>query len=159
MRKSSQNGSAILMTITFIFALSLLLLQAMHRQLDNLLLISRNEQHYLRSYNLAISALSWGINQRWPLHQFANTRQSKKFWHCQEHLSEALRVCIKASVTPNIFVLRGEGLVNHHGQKIDLYQRVAPDNVQVSPEGHHIVGIAQGWLDFCPEKERGFCSG
>ncbi|AJI94402.1 hypothetical protein BD65_1223 [Yersinia ruckeri] len=154
-----QQGSAILVTITAIFALSLLLLQAMHQHLDKMLLITRNEQHYLRSYNLAASSLNWGLNQAWPVSQINGSLFThSKQWFCQYHTEESLTACIKPGTLQNTFVLKGEGLASRYTQKMALYQRVRIDFESLTQAGIKVASLAQGWLDFCPEKDAGFCA-
>ncbi len=43
-------------------------------------------------------------------------------------------------------------------QKIVLYQQVAPVIDPSTIDLQKVVGIAQRWLDFCPERDEKFCA-
>ncbi|WP_141553641.1 DUF2509 family protein [Candidatus Regiella insecticola] len=53
---------------------------------------------------------------------------------------------------------RGEGAVPNQTQKIVLYQQVAPVIDPSTIDLQKVVGIAQRWLDFCPERDEKFCA-
>ncbi|WP_339058140.1 YgdB family protein [Candidatus Regiella endosymbiont of Tuberolachnus salignus] len=154
-----QQGSCILITVMIFFTLSLLLLTGLHRQLEYAIRITHHEQSYLQAYNQAASSLSWGITRRWPLKslQYNKSRYYGK-WTCETQAFHGLKACIKAAAASNLLWLKGEGTVPNQTQKIVLYQQVAPVIDPSAIELQKVVGIAQRWLDFCPERDEKFCA-
>lgn len=144
-----QQGSGTLVAVMLLLAMGLLLLTAQQRQLDNALLLAADQQRYLKAYNQAASALSWGLAQQWPQDAVQAAR-----WHCLPITTDALQACVRRSSRSDVIVVRGGGEVAG-AEPLWLYQLATGVN-----QSGAIRLIAQkgGWLDFCPEKRVSDCA-
>lgn len=126
----------------------LLLLNGVQRQLDAAIRQGAGEREYLRAYNQAASALSWGETQRWRV---------TAGLFCQEADEEALRVCLSPADGRDVRLLWGEGVMRPQKSRLRLYQRVrlVPDPNQ--REEHRLQSLPQGWLDYCPAGYQQWC--
>ncbi|MDY4387451.1 YgdB family protein [Pectobacterium aroidearum] len=143
MKQGLQKGSGTLAMVLLIAAIGLLLMSGLQRQLESAIQVGNDERHYLRAFNQALSSLNWGIGLRW--------RVSTESWQCQQLSAEQLVVCLRAASDGKQGVLRGEGTLPASTRTLKLYQRVsflAQSSSQIA-----IQPLANGWLDFCPDKE------
>ncbi|WP_346826051.1 YgdB family protein [Serratia inhibens] len=142
-----QRGGSTLAAVMLLLVMGLMLLNAQHRQLDSALLLAADQQRYLKAYNQAASALSWGVAQSWP-----SKRLGANGWWCQQ--TEELRACAKLSAQAGIVLVRGDGAMSV-GEPLRLYQLTKPDGTGGTFELRAEIG---GWLDFCPEKRETDCA-
>ncbi|MCB5310075.1 YgdB family protein [Yersinia massiliensis] len=152
MKQSDLRGASTLTAIAVLFALGLLLLSALHRQLDNIQQITAVDKRYLSAFNQATSSLNWGISQRWL---FTLVRHTNAAWHCQEKQLIGLKACIKPASLAGFYILRGESQSIGTTPPLILYQRVKLKNK--NNLGYQLVKDAHGWLDFCPDKDAQYC--
>ncbi|GKV94002.1 MULTISPECIES: YgdB family protein [Pectobacterium] len=143
MTKGLQTGSGTLPMVLLIAVIGLLLMSGLQRQLDTAIQVGNDERHYLRAFNQALSSLNWGIGLRW--------RVSTESWQCQQLSAEQLVVCLRAASDGKQGVLRGEGTLPASTRTLRLYQRVS--FLALSSGQIAIQPLANGWLDFCPDKE------
>ena len=154
MKQNDQRGTSTLAAIATLFALGLLLLSAMHRQLDNIQQITAVDKRYLSAFNQATSSLNWGISQRWL---FTLPKHTKATWHCQEKQLIGLKACIKPASLTGFYILSGESQFIGTGPPLILYQRVKLKSEDKNNPGYQLVKDAHGWLDFCPDKDAQYC--
>lgn len=154
MKQQQQRGTSTLAAIATLFAFGLFLLSALHRQLDNIQKITVEEQHHLRAFNQATSALNWGASQIWS---FSLPWQRGAVWYCHEQPQYDLRACIRPSSLAGFFILRGEGQSLATQPQLVLYQRVKLHSGEGDRTEHRLIKAAHGWLDFCPERDAKFC--
>ncbi len=131
-----QHGSASLLTVVMLLLMGTLLLNATRRQLNENLLLVRDEQIYIRQFTQASSALAWGERLRWS---------AQAGWQCQYQSEWQWRACLYRSGQK--LLLRADGGVN----SLSLWRWVTQ-----RPEGR-IRALAHGWLDFCPLQEEVQC--
>ncbi|UUE44136.1 YgdB family protein [Pectobacterium aroidearum] len=143
MKQGLQKGSGTLAMVLLIAAIGLLLMSGLQRQLESAIQVGNDERHYLRAFNQALSSLNWGIGLRW--------RVSTESWQCQQLSAEQLVVCLRAASDGKQGVLRGEGTLPASTRTLKLYQRVS--FLALSSGQIAIQPLANGWLDFCPDKE------
>jgi hypothetical protein len=145
----TQQGGSTLAAVMLLLVMGLMLLNAQQRQLDNALLLAVDQQRYLRAYNQAVSALSWGLVQHWPREQLTATR-----WHCQPLHTDDLQACARLSSRAGIVVVRGSGMMLN-AEPLWLYQLAS----ETSAVGDIKLQAGKGgWLDFCPEKKESDCA-
>lgn len=101
MNISAERGGSTLAAVMMLLVMGLMLLNAQHRQLDSALLLATDEKRYLRAYNQAASALSWGVAQSWSHGQL-----NESGWWCRQ--TTELRACAKLSSQAGIVLVRGE---------------------------------------------------
>lgn len=147
MRK--QQGGSTLAAVMLLLVMGLMLLTAQQRQVDSALLLATDQQRYLRAYNQAASALSWGLVQQWPA-EYLRASQ----WHCLREQTEALLACIRRSTRTGIVMVRGAGEMPG-AEPMWLYQLAT----EVRTAGNlRLKAEKGGWLDFCPEKRESDCA-
>ncbi|MEQ9864261.1 YgdB family protein [Pectobacterium aroidearum] len=143
MKQGLQKGSGTLAMVLLIAVIGLLLMSGLQRQLESAIQVANDERYYLRAFNQALSSLNWGRGLRW--------RVSTESWQCQQLSAEQLVVCLRAASDGKQGVLRGEGTLPASTRTLKLYQRVS--FLALSPGQIAIQPLANGWLDFCPDKE------
>ncbi|WKA63399.1 YgdB family protein [Pectobacterium aroidearum] len=143
MKQGLQKGSGTLAMVLLIAVIGLLLMSGLQRQLESAIQVGNDERHSLRAFNQALSSLNWGIGLRW--------RVSTESWQCQQLSAEQLVVCLRAASDGEQGVLRGEGTLPASTRTLKLYQRVS--FLALSSGQIAIQPLANGWLDFCPDKE------
>lgn len=143
MKQGLQKGSGTLAMVLLIAVIGLLLMSGLQRQFESAIQVGNDERHYLRAFNQALSSLNWGIGLRW--------RVSTESWQCQQLSAEQLVVCLRAASDGKQGVLRGEGTLPASTRTLKLYQRVS--FLALSSGQIAIQPLANGWLDFCPDKE------
>lgn len=141
-----QQGGSTLAAVMLLLVMGLMLLTAQQRQLDSALLLAVDQQRYLRAYNQAASALSWGLAQSWPREALQATR-----WSCQQMSGEALLACARLSARTGLVMVRGAGDVTG-AEPLWLYQLATQNG------GNRLKAQRGGWLDFCPEKRESDCA-
>ncbi|AVX37017.1 MULTISPECIES: YgdB family protein [Yersinia] len=154
MKQNDQRGTSTLTAIAVLFALGLLLLSALHRQLDNIQQITAVDKRYLLAFNQATSSLNWGRSQRWL---FTLPRHTNATWYCQEKQLIGLKACIKPASLTGFYILRGESQFRGTAAPLILYQRVKLKSDDKNNLSYQLVKDAHGWLDFCPDKDAQYC--
>ncbi|WP_447886282.1 YgdB family protein [Serratia fonticola] len=144
-----QQGGSTLAAVMLLLVMGLMLLTAQQRQLDSALLLAVDQQRYLRAYNQAASALSWGLTQPWPRESLQASH-----WSCQQISSEALQACARLSARTGLVMVRGAGDVAG-AEPLWLYQLATQ---QGGAGGYLLKAQKGGWLDFCPEKRESDCA-
>lgn len=144
-----QQGGSTLAAVMLLLVMGLMLLTAQQRQLEGALLLAADQQRYLRAYNQAASALSWGLAQPWPRESLQATK-----WSCQQLGGEALLACARISAHSGLVMVRGAGDIVG-SEPLWLYQLAT----QSGGAGSHMLKAQKGgWLDFCPEKRESDCA-
>ncbi|WP_192458062.1 YgdB family protein [Musicola keenii] len=133
-----QRGSTVLMAMLML-VIGMLILSGLQRQLEAQMLQDRDEQRALEDFNLASSALKWGLTLEW--------RIDDDGWQCQSAGVDALRACLRLNAGGRIGLLRGERLAAGVARPAAFYYRVVPALINDRPI---IQPIAGGWLDVCP---------
>ncbi|MGE6303477.1 YgdB family protein [Serratia liquefaciens] len=146
MNINAERGGSTLAAVMMLLVMGLMLLNAQRRQLDSALLLATDEMRYLRAYNQAASALSWGVAQSWSHGQL-----NESGWWCRQ--TTELRACAKLSSQAGIVLVRGEAPMNGT-EPLRLYQRSKPEGATGDIALRAETG---GWLDFCPEKKQADC--
>lgn len=146
--RRKQQGASTLVAVMMLLMVGLMMLTAQHRQLDSALLLAADQQRYLRAYNQAASALSWGMTQSWP----RASRQTPQ-WHCQQWQDEALLACVKPSTLNGVVMVRGAGEIPG-SEPLWLYQLATEIGTGSSS---NLKALKGGWLDFCPAKRESDC--
>jgi hypothetical protein len=95
------------------------------------------EKRYYHHFNQAISALNWGLQQRWP--------SPSQHWYCQAFTDSQIMSCIKQSKHTGFTVIKGISA------SLPLYALVI-----YYPDGRLYFTKGQ-WLDFCPEPNEVDC--
>ncbi|ATM77125.1 MULTISPECIES: YgdB family protein [Serratia] len=144
-----QQGGSTLAAVMLLLVMGLMLLTAQQRQLDSALLLAVDQQRYLRAYNQAASALSWGLAQPWPRESLQASH-----WSCQQISGEALQACARLSARTGLVMVRGAGDIAG-SEPLWLYQLATQ---QGGAGGHLLKAQKGGWLDFCPEKRESDCA-
>ncbi|WON78959.1 YgdB family protein [Serratia sp. UGAL515B_01] len=148
MNRRKQQGGSTLVVVMMLLVVGLMMLTAQHRQLDSALLLAADQQRYLRAYNQAASALSWGLAQSWP-----RTSLQTRHWHCQEWQDEALLACVKRLGLGGVVMVRGAGQIPG-AEPLWLYQLATEFGGE---GGINLKAQKGGWLDFCPAKRESDC--
>lgn len=157
MKQPYQKGAGTLISVIILFAMSLLLLTVLHRELEEVLQIGRHERFYLKAYNQAASSLSWGLSKNWPLKSLSRqTSKQHQRWYCKTEQTYQLKACIKPILTTDVFLMKGESVLGNRSKKIILYQSTKIKEPLNTTE-QKLVAIIGGWLDFCPVKNEKFC--
>ena len=154
MKQRYQHGSGSVTAVVMLLVFGLLLLNALHRQLDDALLTGNSEQRYLRAYNQALSSLNWGLSHTWKI-----VPSSIPLWHCEERPGLAVRACIKPTIKRGLFLIKGESKALSWQGPILLYQQVVSEKQFTGAGKYKMVATASGMLDFCPEDNEKFCAG
>lgn len=144
-----QRGGSTLAAVMLLLVMGLMLLTAQQRQLDGALLLAVDQQRYLRAYNQAASALSWGLAQPWPRESLQATR-----WSCQQMSGEAMLACARLSARTGLVMVRGAGDIEG-AEPLWLYQLATQNG---GAGGNRLKAQKGGWLDFCPEKRESDCA-
>jgi len=149
-----QQGSATWLALIMMFSLALLLLQQQHRQLQQSQVRASDHRDYLQAYQQAASSLSWGLIQPWP------RLASGADWWCQPSAFELLHACARPGSRPGQWLVRGKGQSRATQPVLWLYQLAQPLGFDSTTAVSHLIlqPQAQGWLDFCPEKEVRYCA-
>uniref|UniRef100_UPI0036D8AE81 YgdB family protein n=1 Tax=Photorhabdus sp. RM322S TaxID=3342825 RepID=UPI0036D8AE81 len=142
-----QQGNVLLISVLMLLAVSLMMLKALHHHLDNALIMMVDERRYLKAFQQAESALSWGMAQSWLLY-----RDKTEEWYCLQQQEFHLTSCLKR-YSSNFFLLKGVAEVAS-GQFVGLYQWM---KLISSGGSDSLIPVESGWLDFCPEADTGFC--
>ncbi|WP_114194529.1 YgdB family protein [Edaphovirga cremea] len=143
-----QRGSITLLSIVMLMALGLMMLNALHQQLTNALQLVAEERHYLRAWNQAASALSWGSRQSW---QLSDTAQ----WQCQKPDNQSFVSCLRQSPREGIYLLKGMAATVKQGEALALYTHLEPRTTENNSQVMSVV--KRSWLDFCPVTDSQFC--
>jgi hypothetical protein len=148
------QGGSTLAAVMLLLLMGLLLLTAQQKQLDSALLLATDQQRYLKAYNQAASALSWGLVQPWPRVTLSATE-----WYCLQTDSDALSACARLSARPGVIMLRGQGDIPRSAP-LWLYQLTteASKGETIKGETISLQALKGGWLDFCPEKRGSDCA-
>ncbi len=155
-----QRGNIILVVMIILMISAIFLLNSLHYQLDNALAITGDERRYLQAYNQALSSLSWGLNRIWNVSFSPPRGRFKTSWHCPEQPEKKFNACLKPTYVPGIFLMKGESKALPGKPPMAIYQLVKPEQQIKSIwiiNNSKMIAIAGGMLDFCPEKNEGFC--
>ena len=139
LRLAKQRGSGALIMVILLLALSAALLNATRKQLDDGLSRVADERLFLQQTSLAMSALSWGLRQTWPV---------TKGWECKVDALAGWRACL-TRVDDMDELLRGdsgEGTVTHYQWGVR-----SGESAKINAQPH-------GWLDYCPLAEEQKCN-
>ena len=138
LRLARQRGSGALIMVILLLALSAALLNATRKQLDDGLSRVADEKVFLQQTSLAMSALSWGARQAWPV---------TKVWQCKHDVLAGWRACLTAVDSVGVLLRgdSGEGTVAHYQWGVRSGERT---KINVQPHG---------WLDYCPLAEEQQC--
>lgn len=152
--KHKQRGYSMVTLVMVLLSISTLLLTSMSKRLESSLRFNLDERRYLRAYNQAASALTWGLKQRWDLPDI--------HWQCQRSSLLELEACIK-TVGQGKLLLKGEGKLKENEPPLKLFQladladEVKPNNKNLFRYKLAVIAHHSGWLDFCPTKEETDC--
>ncbi|WP_120508914.1 YgdB family protein [Rahnella bruchi] len=143
-----------ILSIMVMMGLALIALSSLQQQLSAGLALTSNQHRFVIAWENASSALAWGISQPWKA--FSDAR-----WQCQDVpamliSSDGGRVCVRASLRQDVYVLRAEGTTGEGKATVKLFQQAsmkkqADGKLSFSP-------LKQGWLDFCPEADEQVCN-
>lgn len=139
MRANPEKGSSALAFVLLMFSLGMLMLNGLQQQLTEQQGVVASEIDFLKQYANALSAQSWGSQQRW---------EASNQWRCQQQGKDG-RACV-------LMTEKGEGImaaqqVPEAGQiPITLWRWGDFDNTRW-------IAIPHGWLDFCPLSEATLC--
>ncbi len=143
-----------ILSIMMLMSLSLLVLTTLGQHLSGALLLTASEHRYLLAWENAQSSLNWGAKQSWAI-------SSATAWQCQQGSlttasgQQSLTSCLRPSLRKEVFLLKGEGKVSEGSPPVVLFQHVTAGKTS---EGHSMLTPQkQGWLDFCPESDPGYC--
>ncbi|ELX8377607.1 YgdB family protein [Providencia vermicola] len=141
----NQTGSIALVMVMILMTMGLLLLKALHIYQENARDEFFREKKYIEAFNLAESALAWGLQQSWRLSTYRGAT-----WQCQSMPIQGGTSCIK-HYKGGQFVLLGRG--EYQGRyHVTVYRWVA-----AIPKSQKIRPRIKGWIDYCPVTQKGFC--
>lgn len=153
--KHKQCGYSMVAMVMVLLSIGTLLLTSMSKRLDSSLHFHLDEGRYLRAYNQAASALTWGLKQRWHL--------PDAHWQCQISALLGLKACIK-TVEQGRLLLKGEAKLRENEPPLTLFQLADLADDAANPNNNNLVSYKlaviahnSGWLDFCPSKEEMDC--
>ncbi|MEQ4675117.1 YgdB family protein [Providencia vermicola] len=142
-KMDSQRGNIALVMTVVLMTMSLLLMSSLHffqrRALDEW----HKETKYYHTFNRAESALAWGLTLSWE----TNT---KKKWVCQQDATQNWKSCLKP-YGRSTSIISGQSSYKD-GLDIKVYQWVEWD-----PLKQRVTPRKNGWLDYCPVQQKGFC--
>lgn len=139
MKPHPERGSSALAFVLLMFSLGMVMLNGLQQQLNLQQSVVAGEVNYLQQYAQALSAQSWGSQQRWePLTQWQCKMQGGLWRACVLVLEtgEGIMAAQKVSEQGNVPIT-----LWHWGNIEDTRWVVAP----------------HGWLDFCPLSEVALC--
>ncbi|RJT39478.1 DUF2509 family protein [Rahnella woolbedingensis] len=143
-----------ILSIMVMMGLGLIALSSLQQQLSAGLALTSNQHRFVIGWENASSALAWGISQPWK--DFSDSR-----WQCQDVPAMLIssgggRVCVRASLRQDVFVLRGEGTAGEGKATVKLFQQTS---MKKQADGKlSFTPLKQGWLDFCPEADEQVCN-
>ncbi|EKT60126.1 YgdB family protein [Providencia sneebia] len=141
----TQKGNIALIMVVILMTMALLLLKALHFYQESARDEFFREKRFFETFNLAESALSWGLTQNWQLFGSIDTD-----WECLQHQKPYWESCLK-HYKGNDFILLGRSFYNDT-QYINVYRWVNP-----LAGSQKVQARENGWLDYCPVKKKGFC--
>ena len=133
-----QQGSGVLIMVVILLLLGAALLHSTRQQLSDNLSLVMDEQHYIRQYTQAASALAWGEQVRWP---YPSERVA-----CQQQMQYGWRACLQ--LLQSGMLLRADS----GPDTIALYRWVTRRSAD------KIRAIPHGWLDYCPVAASELCN-
>lgn len=146
-----------MLSILLMMSLGILLMTQLGQQLVDALALTAHQHRYLNAREQAESSLSWGLRQVWP----ATTSDR---WLCQHaditvpgYPPQSLNSCVRPSLRASVFLLKGEGATGNGSPPLVVFQQV--EAVSSAAGGRRFTALPQGWLDFCPESDIGYCDG
>lgn len=143
--KNTEKGNIALVMVMVLMSVGLILLKALHYYQARASYELIREEKYYQSFNLAESALSWGLVQHWKL-----KAEKMSPWVCQREINHGWISCLK-HYKNNQFILSGKGEL-YKNQSIMIYRWVVP----IWNEGR-LQARENGWIDYCPVAIKGFC--
>ncbi|MGA5657520.1 YgdB family protein [Rahnella contaminans] len=150
-----QRGSALILSVMVMMGLGLIALNSLQQQLSAGLALTSSQHRFVIAWENASTVLAWGVQQSWK----ASTGSD---WQCQDVAAGLLisgkgRVCVRPSLRPDLFLLRGEGQMAEGGEPVMQFQQASVKN---KTDGTLVfIPLKQGWLDFCPETNELICNG
>lgn len=150
-----QRGSAIILSVMVMMGLGLIALNSLQQQLSAGLALTSSQHRFVIAWENASTALAWGVQQSWK----ASTGSD---WQCQDVAAGILisgkgRVCMRPSLRPDVFLLRGAGQMAESGEPVIHFQKASGKK---QADGTLVfIPLKQGWLDFCPETNELICNG
>ncbi|WP_353244502.1 YgdB family protein [Providencia sp.] len=142
-KMDSQRGNIALVMTVVLMTMGLLLISSLHffqrRAQDEW----HKETKYYNEFNRAESALAWGLTLSWEMN-------TKKKWVCQQNATQNWTSCLKL-YSRSTSILSGQSPYKD-GLDIKVYQLVEWDALK-----QKIIPHKNGWLDYCPVKQKGFC--
>ncbi|WP_083615977.1 DUF2509 family protein [Pantoea sp. 1.19] len=126
-----QRGSGALAAVLLVLMMGSLLLGLSQRQQATRLALNGEEGRWQQAWLAAESALSWGLQLRWP---------EREGIHCRRPAAGGWRVCL-LSPPGGGWLLRGEGGGKTH--PVHHWRWVSWQHARLS-------ALPGGWIDFCP---------
>lgn len=143
--KVAEQGNIALVMVMVLMSIGLILLKGLHYYQTRASYELSREEKYYQSFNLAESALTWGLTQHWVL----KTDKSGS-WVCQKEQNQGWVSCLKYYKN-NQFILSGTGELLPN-KPLTVYRWVIP----MWNEGR-LQARENGWIDYCPVAIKGFC--
>lgn len=143
--KLNQQGNVALLMVMILMTIGLLLLKALSYYQVRASYELNNETKYFSAFNLAESALAWGLTQSWNL-----TTSKNSEWECKKEAMQKWESCLK-HYKNNQFVLLGKSEFKP-SKSMKIYRWVEPLGNEKS-----IKARKNGWIDYCPVTFKGFC--
>lgn len=150
-----QRGSAIILSVMVMMGLGLIALNSLQQQLSAGLALTSSQHRFVIAWENASTALAWGA-------QYNGKVFTGSDWQCQAVpaglvLSGQGRVCVRPSLRPDVFLLRGEGRMVEGSEPVMQFQQASGKK---QADGTMVfIPLKQGWLDFCPETNELMCNG
>jgi len=137
-KEPDEQGSVLFFMVFLLFIIVVLIITHFNRLVQQWQHNMLSEKQYYHHYNVASSALVWGLRQTWP--------EPTDHWFCQQRCRAGdIRVCLKKSTQKGLVMIRG------NSKTLSFYLLVEYDTSGklIYRRGH--------WLDYCPEKYEWQC--
>ena len=131
-----ERGNITLGFVLLLFALGILMLGGLQRQLSHQRHLVASEVGFLKQYAAAISAQAWGSQLTW---------QPQQTWQCQQEIVKGWIACVLL-VERNEVLMAVRGTYSGAQLPLTLWRWGVVDN-------SHWLSTPHGWLDFCPFAE------
>lgn len=142
-KKECQKGHIALVMVVILMTIGLLLIKSLHSYQEQAQHEWYKEAKYYHAFNQAESALAWGLTLQWEA-------STSKNWVCQQNETQNWTSCLKP-YKGSVYVLLGQSPYKQ-GASIKVYQWVEWD-----AKKQRILPRKNGWLDYCPVQQKGFC--
>lgn len=145
-----QQGYSLIAMVMMLLLLGIMMINGLNERLLSQAHLYNAERNYLRGFNQAQSALSWGGSLAW--------NKPDDHWQCVQESFYQLQACIKLSSLDNMAIIKGLNLQDTEENRVHLFRWVdLPEGWQLASGSLHLASPVRSWLDYCPEQNAQNC--